>query len=319
MKQFFKLAFFLVALFPLTTFGQGKKEAVDAYNSGAQMIKDNPAGALENLLLSIKISEQLGEEGEETKVLAEGLIPRTHLGLAMKLYGEKKMFETLEQLEKARETADKYNDKTTKQRAEGIVPKLYNQMGNTEYRANNFEKAIEYYNKAISIKAETPENFLGIALSYEKQNDFEKMLEYLKQTIEVANKVNDRNKADDAVNKAKAYLSRKADESVKANKRDEATIFLNRWLEFDSNDVLVYRSLFLNYCELKDWDNAISNGKIVVEKSAATVDLSDIYFQLGVAYQGKGNKEEACSTFSKVSGTLKARADYEMKEVIKCN
>lgn len=319
MKQFFKLAFFLVALFPLTTFGQGKKEAVDAYNSGAQMIKDNPAGALENLLLSIKISEQLGEEGEETKVLAEGLIPRTHLGLAMKLYGEKKMFETLEQLEKARETADKYGDKNTKQRADGIVPKLYNQMGNNEYRANNFEKAIEYYNKAISIKAESPENFLGIALSYEKQDNFDKMLEYLKQTIEVANKANDRTKADDAVNKAKAYFSRKADEAIKANNRVEAVGFLNRWLEFDSNDVSVYRSLFINYCELKDWDNAITNGNIVIEKGVGSIDLNEIYFQLGIAHYGKGNTDEACSALSKVNGTFKARAEYEMKEVVKCN
>jgi TolA-binding protein len=81
----------------------------------------------------------------------------------------------------------------------------------------------------------------------------------------------------------------------------------------------VYRSLFINYSELKDWDNAIANGNIVIEKGAGSIDLNEIYFQLGVAYYGKGNTEEACSALGKVNGAFKARAEYEMKEVIKCN
>lgn len=318
-KQFLKLALILGVICPFLSFGQTKKEAVDAYNAGAQIIKQNPSTALENLLLSIKISEQLGEEGEETKVLAEGLIPRTYLELAMKLYGEKKMNETLENLEKARETGEKYNDKTTKQRAEGIIPKLYNQMGNNEYRANNFEKAIEYYNKAISIKAESPENFLGIALSYEKQENFDKMLEYLKQTIEVANKANDRTKADDATTKAKAFLLRKGDEATKANKNEEAIEWLTRSLEFDANDATVYYALCINYNALKNWDNAITNGNIAIEKGNGSIDLGGVYYQIGTAYQGKSNSQEACKAFSNATGSFKAAAEYQMKEVIKCN
>ncbi|HPJ46275.1 MAG TPA: hypothetical protein PL017_09265, partial [Tenuifilaceae bacterium] len=125
-----KLIFSVLAVaLPFATIAQTKKEAVDAYNNGATMIKENPQGALDKLYESIKISEQLGEEGEETKVLAESLIPSVHFELAMKLYKEKKSVETLEQLEKAEETAVKYGDAKTQQKVEKTIPKLYYAMG----------------------------------------------------------------------------------------------------------------------------------------------------------------------------------------------
>jgi len=297
-----------------------KKEAVDAYNEGAQIIKQDPKGALDKLYLSLKISNELAEEGEETKVLAESLIPRTHFEFAMKLYQEKKMYETLEQLEKAKEMAKKFGDNTTKQRVERTIPQFYNQMGVTNYRSNNFEKAIEYFNKALAIKPDYTDPYINMALSYEKMNNFEKMLETLKKTIEVANATNERSKADDATTKAKAYLLRKGDEALKANKNREAIEWLNRSLEFDANDASVYFALTINSIALKDWDNAITNANTALEKNTnGSIDVNGVYFQLGTAYYGKGNTVEACKAFSNVNGAFKARAEYEMKEVLKCN
>jgi tetratricopeptide (TPR) repeat protein len=319
-KQFIKL-FAIIGFFcPLALFGQAtKKDAVDAYNAGAQIIKQDPKAALESLYLSLKLSTELGEDGEETKILAESLIPRTHLELAMKFYGEKKMYETLEQLEKAQELAEKYNDNSTKQRVERTIPQLYNQMGNTQYRSNNFEKAIEYYNKAIKAKTDYPDPYLGISLSYEKLNDFDKMLESLKRTLEVANSVNDRNKAEDATTKAKAFLLRKGDEAQKANKNAEAVKWFTRSLDFDPNDGSVYYALSINFNALKDWDNAIANGNLALEKGNGSIDSNGVYFQIGTAYQEKGMSNEACKAFSNAQGSFKAAAEYQMKEKLKCN
>jgi tetratricopeptide (TPR) repeat protein len=319
-KLLIKLVAIIGLFSPLAVIGQTtKKDAVDAYNTGAQMIKQDPRAALESLYLSLKLSTELGDEGEETKVLAESLIPRTHMELAMKFYGEKKLYETLEQLEKAQESAEKYSDNNTKQRVERTIPQLYNQMGNTQYRSNNFEKAIEYYNKAIKVKADYPDPYLGISLSYEKLNDFDKMLESLKKTIEVANGANDRNKADDAITKAKAFLLRKGDEAQKANKNAEAIKWLTRSLEFDTNDGSVYYALCINFNALKDWDGAIANGNLALEKGNGSVDSNGVYFQIGTAYQGKGIANEACKAFGNAQGSFKAAAEYQMKEVLKCN
>ena len=310
----------LAVALPFATIAQTKKEAVDAYNSGATMIKENPQGALDKLYEAITISEQLGEEGEETKVLAESLIPGVHFEFAMNLYKQKKSVETIEQLEKAEETAVKFGDAKTQQKVEKTIPKLYYAMGVNHYKADEFEKAIEYYNKAIQFNGGFSDPILGLALSYEKMEDYEKMLEYLAKTIEVAKKTNDNGKAEDALKKAKGYLMRNGDEAQKAEKFDDAVKYFSRVLEFDENDGSIYYVLAINYNSLKNWDKAIENANIAVEKGNGTIDSAGVYYQLGVAYQGKGSNAEACESFSKaLSGSYKAAAEYQMKEVLKCN
>jgi len=322
MKKIIAIKFYFFLYFILSAqiyiYAQTKKDAIDSYNSGAIMIKENPQGALVKLYEALKISDQLGEEGEETKVLAESLIPSVHFEFAMQLYKEKKSLETLEQLEKAEETAVKYGDTKTQQKVEKTIPKLYYAMGVSHYKKDEFEKAIEYYNKAVQFNGGFSDPILGLALSYEKMADYEKMLEYLAKTIEVARKTNDNAKADDAQKKAKAYLMRNGDEAQKAEKFDEAVKYFSRVLDFDGNDGTIYYVLAINYNSLKDWDNAIENANVAVEKGNGTLDMAGVYYQLGVAYQGKGSNAEACESFRKASsGNYKAAAEYQCDIV--CN
>jgi tetratricopeptide (TPR) repeat protein len=309
---------FALAL-PMLAVSQTLKDAVEAYNAGATMINDNPAGALEHLYRALEISEDLEDEGTETKVLAESLIPRAHWQLAMNLYREKKMYETLEQLEKAQETSNKYGDRATFGRVERIIPQLYNQMGNAEYRSNNLEKAIDYYKKAIAVKADYPDPYLGISLSFEKQEDFESMLEYLKKTIEVSNKANDRTKSEDAQRKAKGFLLRNGDEAQKAKKYEEAINWFERVLEFDNTDGSVFFVLAINYNELKQWDKVVEYSRLALENANGALDQAGIYYQMGMAFQNQGNNPEACQAFKNaLSGSYRAAAEYQMKEIIKC-
>jgi tetratricopeptide (TPR) repeat protein len=319
-----KLKFLIIALaftfaLPIVASSQTIRDAIEAYNTGATMINEDPAGALEHLYRALEISEDLEFEGKETKELAESLIPRAHWQLAMNLYREKKMYETLDQLEKAQETSKKYGDRATLGRVDRIIPQLYNQMGNNEYRSNNFEKAIDYYKKAIGVKADYPDPYLGISLSYEKQEDFNNMLEYLKKTIEVSNQTNDRTKADDALRKAKGFLLRNADEAQKAKKYQEAIEWFTQSLEFDNNDGSVFFVLAVNYGELKQWDKVIEFSLLALENANGSLDQAGIHYQMGTAYQNLGKNAEACKSFSNaLSGSYRAAAEYQMKEILKC-
>ncbi|MDD2279743.1 MAG: tetratricopeptide repeat protein [Bacteroidales bacterium] len=317
--KFLILAITLVLSLPFISAAQTVKEAVEAYNSGASMLKENPAGALEKLYQALEISEELDYDGQETKLLAQSLIPKAHQQLAMNFYRDKNLPETLDQLEKARKTAKEYGDNGTLARVDKIIPQLYNQMGNSEYRDEKFEKAIEFYLKSIEIKADYPDPYLGIALSYEKQENFDSMLEYLKKTIEVANSVNDINKADDAQKKAKAYLLKNGDSAQKDKKYDEAIEFFTKVLEFDKVDGTIYFLLAVNYSETKNWDKVVDNSKLALEYANGTLDKAGIYYQMGTAYQKLGKNTEACEAYSNASGSYSAAAEYQMKEVLKCN
>lgn len=320
-KKLSKLIFVLILVMATSIVSaQTLKEATEAYNTGATLVRDKkPHEAIEYLYKALEISEDLEEEGRETKKMSEDLIPTAHLQYAMNLYRAKDNYGAIDQLEKARETAQLYGDRNTIGRVDRIIPQLYNQMGNTEYRADNYEKAIYYYKKSIGIKANYPDPYLGIALSYEKQEMYDEMLDYLKQTMRVSKEVNDRDKGEDAVKKAKAYLLRQGDEAQKAKKHEEAIEFFTQVLDFDNTDGSVYFVLAINSSELKDWEKVIEFSRLALENGNGSLDEAGIYYQMGVAFQNKGDTTQACQAFNNaLTGSYRAAAEYQMKEVLKC-
>lgn len=317
-KLLIALSFAIVL--PLFGTSQTVKEAVEEYNAGASIIKENPKLALEHLYRALEISEDLEYDGRETKDLAESLIPQAHYQSAMLLYRQKKMLETLEELEKALETAKKYFDKRTQSSVERIIPQLYNQMGNSEFRAESFDKAINYYKKAIDIKVDYPDPYLGVALSFEKLENYDGMLDYLQKTIDIALQVNDRSKAEDAQRKAKGYLLRNGQEAQEAKKFQEAIDWYTKVLEFDDTDGSIYFVLAVNNSELKNWDKVVEFSQSALEKANGSLDEAGIYYQMGVAYQNQGDTIQACQAFNNaLSGSYRAAAEYQIKEVLKCN
>ena len=299
---------------------QTKKDAVDAYNNGATLMKNDPKAALESLYKAIEISEQLGEEGMETKSLAEKIIPTVHYSYAMTLYKAKDQNGTLEQLEKAEETAVKYGDASTQSKVEKTIPKFYYAVGVTNYKEKAFEKAIEYYKKALKITPNFPDALLGIALSYEGLNNFDEMLNYLQQTLDVANKTNNKDKADDAKRKANAYLLTNAQAMEKENKFAEANELYKKYLTFDEKDANIYYVLSVNYNKLEQYDSAIEAANKAIEYNTGTdSDKAGYYYQLATAFEKKGDSAAACDAYKKAAyGQFQAAAEYQIKEVLKC-
>lgn len=306
-------------LISTASFGQTKKDAVDAYNAGATTYKQDPKAALDNLLKSIEISQQLGEEGEETLLSAQSLIPRVYLEIAMSEYKQKNLQGTLDNLEKAEETATKYNDETTKSRVEKTMPKLYNVMGNNKFKENKFDEAIANYTKALNFNPDYVDPLLGLALSYENKGDEAKMIEYLDKTIEVAKKNNDLKTADETSLKVKNFYLKKGDDAQKDKNYSEAIDYLNKTMKYDSTDASVYQVLAVNYNRVEKWNDAVEAANKAIELSkGAAEDKAPIYWELANAYQKLNNTSKACDAFKNASyGTIKPAADYQIQQM-KC-
>ena len=97
-KQFLLLGIF--ALGAISVSGQSIKDAIQAYNNAATNYKQDPEKALQDIQSALQISEQLGEEGSETKQNCEELIPTIYFQVAMAKYKAKDLKATLENLEK---------------------------------------------------------------------------------------------------------------------------------------------------------------------------------------------------------------------------
>ena len=69
---------------------------------------------------------------------------------------------------------------------------------------------------------------------------------------------------------------------------------------------------------LPNWQKAIEFGNKAVNLEQKS--KSKIYFELGKAYEGIGNKSEACNAYKKVTdGPNVAAAQYKVNTEFKCN
>lgn len=306
-------------LIPFAGFGQTKKDAVDAYNSAATTYKQDPKAAIDNLLKAIEISDQLGEDATEIKVNSESLIPKAYFELAMALYKQKDLQGTLDNLEKAEETAVKYNDASVKTRVEKTIPKLYNVMGNNKFKEEKYDEAIANYNKALNFNPDFVDPILGITLSYEKLGNEAKMLEYIDKTIEVAKKSNDAATVSSTTTKAKNYFLKQADDAQKDKKYEDAIVSLNNVLKYDGNDSEVYRLLTINYNRVEKWNDGIASALKAIDLKTGTADeKAELYFLLATAYQKINDNAKACEAYKNASfGTFKPNADYQIQQ-LKC-
>jgi tetratricopeptide (TPR) repeat protein len=73
--------------------------------------------------------------------------------------------------------------------------------------------------------------------------------------------------------------------------------------------------------ELKQWDQAIENSNkgLAVEKDDDEKKAKH-YYNMGMAYKGKGDTSAACTAFKNaLFGQFKENAQYEIETELKCN
>ena len=77
--------------------------------------------------------------------------------------------------------------------------------------------------------------------------------------------------------------------------------------------------LALAYSKEKNYEDAISSAQKALSIEPDK-DKSDVYFALGLAYEGKGDSTNACSAYKKVTtGPNVEAAKYQMTQVLKCS
>lgn len=303
------------------SFAQTKNEAVEAYNVGLSMMKTDPEAALESLNKAIEISEQLGAEGEETREMAEALIPGIHYQMGVNLYKEKKLQEAAEQFEKTVEVAEEYGDTQTKQKAERIVPQLYFAVGNGLYKADEYDSALVYFDKATEANPSYEKAYFGKALTYRKMEDTEKFLEAIDNTIEAALQSNKGQIATKAEETARDYLLLRGQKAVQEKSYGEAAGMLDKVVVYDPDSKEAFYLLGLSHNALENWDKSMKAINKAIDLETGTGDdLAKLYYELGTAYYGMGDKEAACEAYSKAAvGGYKESAEYQMEHVVKCN
>ena len=319
-KVRFIFSVLLVSSFMLVQAQPTKKEAVDAYNGGVKLLKTNAKEAIKQMEKCIEISEQLGEEGEETKKLAAVQLPNLYYQMSMETLKAKKYSEAIIQLEKTVEVAEKYNSPNVKSSAEGRMPLIYNALGGNYRKKSDWKNALINYDKAIEHDTGYYKACLGKALVYSKTGEDANLLETTDKTIELAKKANDTKSVATAEKIASTYFYNKGVKSVQANAHAEAVDAFQKSLKYGNVEPDIYLQIAKSNNVLNNWDAAIDAANKALElENGDDVVKAKYYFEIGTSYMGSGDTSQACEAFKKaLTGEYEQLARYKMEQELKC-
>lgn len=319
MKNVLKRIFTLIVVASLGFYAnaQTQNEVAEVFNQGMSQIETDPAAALETFKKAHLMAADLGEEGEEIKQNCEIQIPTMQYKVAYNLYKDKKIVEAIAAFEETVVVSEKYNSAEMKDKAKDIIPKLYNAVAGSYSKNDEFDKAIENYNKAIEADPNYVTAYLGMALVYRKMEDETKLAETLDK-IKAFNNA----KADEQANKiGYAFYVKQGAGLIGSKDYSNAEKMLVKATNYDDSNAVTYYQLAKAYNGLKDYDKAIEASNKAIELENGGVEKkAKLYYELALSYQAKGDNASACDAFKNAAyGAYKANAEYQIEHVLKCN
>jgi len=311
----------LVITVSLPGMSQSVKEAVDAFNEGAALVKSDPAGAIKAFEKCIEISEQLGEEGNETRDMATKQLPTMYYTVAMNTYKAKDYSGAIKGFEDAAVVADKYGNPEISKKANQIIPQLYNIEGNAFYKDENYEAALNSFEQAIQRSPNFAKPHLGKALVYKNQEAYEDMLAACDKAIEVGMARGDAQTTESAEKLARNTMFNNAVLAIEAKNWSEAEDGLKKSIMYGNDSPDSYFQLARIYNAQSKWDEAVThlNRGLELENGDAEAKAK-YYYEMGTAYVGKGDATAACNAFKNaMHGQYAENAKYQVEQVLKCN
>ncbi len=315
-----KLKIFLsVTFLSLTSlmFAQTMNEAGEALNNGIGALKAKDySAAIKAFDNCISICDQLGDEGADLKMKAETQLPNSYFNLGLGQYKGKKFDNAIATFQKASELAAGLNDAKTTKKAKNYMARVYNSKGSGQYKAKDYDNALVSFDNALKADGNYFKAYYSKGLVYNKQKNTEAFKAAMDKVIELGPE------SDKTVKAAKTTVFRSfrsaAGKALQAGNYSKSVENVETALTYSGGDAQIFYFATIAYNGLKKWNNAIESGKKAVELEKKS--KSNIYFELGKAYEGTSNKAEACKAYKNVTdGPNLAAAKHKVTEELKCN
>jgi tetratricopeptide (TPR) repeat protein len=309
-----------LAIMGLQVQGQTMQDAVNAYNSGLDLIESDIDAAIASMEKSHEIASTLGEEGEEVKIQAENQIPGLYYQKGLNLYRERNMDQAVNALVEAIEVSEKFNDTGTKTRTETLLHQLYAIQANSVFRENNSEKALELYDKALAINPQHARSHLGKALVYRRLEDADSFKESVDMAIETGLTTNEEQIVQTAESTARDFFLVRAVKAKSENNLSLAAEMVNQSFTYDQSFSESYFLLASVQNEQSRFQDAIKNAQKALDLlNGSEEEAAKVHFELAKAYEGLGNTSQACAAYKNASfGQYEASAQYQIEHVLKC-
>ncbi len=301
--------------------GQGVNEAAEAYNNASNLAKTDPVAAIASAKESLEICDQLGDEGADIKKRVENLMPGLYFQAGNVLARAKKISQAIPAFQEALKVSEQYKNAEFITKSKSMLPRLYNSMGSTHYKKGEYDKGLAALNQAVTYDPDYAKAYYTMGLVYKKMKDPANLeLNADKGLIAAANSKD--NKTKGLISKAaNSYFLSAGTKALTAEKFGDAVKMLTKALKYNPKAVDTYFYLASANNEMKEYDDAIEASNKALEMEGVDQEKNaKHYYNLGLAYKGKGDKAAACEAFNKaLFGQFKENAQYEIEHGIKCD
>ncbi len=302
-------------------------DVINEFNTGVEKLNNQEyENSIEHFNQVISLAEAVGDSALEMKANAEKQIPAAYYRQATVFMKRKQYDNAIPYLEKTVETAAHYgNNEEIAGKAGKYLPQLYLREGLKNTSGQNYEAALENFDKALALNENLYKAHHGKGMVFQAQDELDMMMEEYKLAKAGAEAKGDTktiDQIDAAVNKYYNKIVQEEFEAVDPEEADYSYLIeaAENALEANPKNGRPYYYLAAAYNKMVEYDKAIENALkgVLYEKEA--IWLSAINLELGTAYQNTVEYDKACETFKKVlEEPFASRAKKKMGNVPDCN
>lgn len=289
--------------------------AIEAYNAGATAAQEEDySKALEQLDKAMEMATTLGEEGASVVTDCKGLIPQLYLRLGKAQAAAKQNDAALATLATATEKAKAYGDKSgVVEDAADVTVKVYTLVANEALNAKDFAKALENYKKVLVLDAQNGAAYLRSGMAAANLNMKEEAISAFEKAKEFGQEGNASKQL------ASLYL-KDAVQAQKEKKWNDVYDAAQKAVS-ENDNTQANKLLGIAAIELKKFQEAVTAWEKVMNAAPDAKDINTTYYRLASAYEGLGNKANACSYYKKIvtDPNFKSVAEYKIKTELKCD
>jgi len=200
---------------------------------------------------------------------------------------------------------DKYNNAL-------IIEKdyrIYYQLGVSQKKAGNLQAAQSSFEECIKLKDGFERGYNALGGVYFSLGNYSQSVIEFEKVLSLTDNP-------DVIKMVKKNLSlaykKLGDEQITNKNSAKAIEYLNKSVENDNYDA-AYLSLAKTYSEIGEWDKSIAASENAL-KYITKITAGGIYYYMGMAYKGRGDKAKAKEMFeqAKSDTAYKKAAEYEL-------
>lgn len=318
------IALALVFLIPTVVLSQSKDDVIISYNKALELGGDTTVTSIEAynaFKKTIEMAEALGAEAVDIKEKAEKQLSKLMYKHALALYKSKKITEALASFKEAEVLGRKFGDEAIASKSVNNQVILYNALGKQEVQKQNFDNALEFYNKALEINANYDVAAFNIAKILKDQDKRDESITMLDKARQIGERIKSPSVTRKAERIAAEYLIFWGATAIEQQKYSAADEYLNKALIYDIESSDAYYRLAELSNKQGQYAEAVDFAEQALDfEKGSNAEKAKIYYELGLAQQSMGNKDKACSAFKSASfGRFKASAEYKIEQELKCD